>query len=443
MEDLHRHSGEKWSSNTATSVQGCPNVKFPAASNDEVLNATSCSTASMNNHHAVSDHRHAARPAVSPDRRAVLWPVQVMRATAATMVVIGHSQSAVAWIKQSAGQSFVRSTMLPWGASVDLFFVISGFIMVYASRHLFGQPRAPIDFLKRRLIRIVPLYWVVTTVFLALLLAATLKGGDRFPSGAAIVASYAFLPFDTYGDRQIFPVFDLGWTLNYEMFFYALFTLAVSLPRRRAVAIIAAVLLLLVALGTAVPETQVALHFWTRPILLDFGLGMAVGLGLSEGVRLSGRMRIALGCVATALLVLDPANVFNGALGTTVANDWPRVLVAGVPAAALLAAATLGPEPRFSPWVVPLTRVGDASYSLYLLHPVTLIVLGKLAQKLPSVTLFPGGALVAAAVIAAVALALASFRWGERPMTAWIARRLDKKHRRPAQEYPPSQETAT
>lgn len=362
--------------------------------------------------------------AVSP--RQTLWTVQLLRAAAALMVAVGHSQSAVETIKRADGQSFARSTILPWGAGVDLFFVISGFIMVYASGRLFGRPGAAGEFLRRRLARIVPLYWVVTTVFLALLLAATLKGGDRFPSGVAIAASYAFLPFDVYGDGRVFPVFDLGWTLNYEMFFYALFAVAIALPRKRAVAAVAALLALLATLGVGVSQDQVALHFWTRPIILDFGLGMAVGLALSEGVRLSGAMRVILAIAALVTLALDPVHLFNGPLATTASNGWARVLVAGLPASVLLAAATLGTRLRLPMVLAPLTRIGDASYSLYLLHPVALIVLEKLAQKQPAVRLLPGGVLVSATVLTAIVLALAMFRWGERPLTARVAEILGK-----------------
>jgi len=376
------------------------------------------------------------RAAAAPDPRHTLWTVQMMRAAAALMVVIGHSQSTVEAIKRHAGGEFVRSTILPWGASIDLFFVISGFIMVYASRRLFGQPGATGEFLKRRLARVVPLYWIVTTLFLALLLAATLKGGDRFPSLAAIAASYVFLPFDTLTPGHTFPVFDLGWTLNYEMFFYAMFGIAVMLPRRRAVAAVAAMLLIVVAAGSAIPEGQVALHFWTRPIIIDFGLGMGVGLASAEGVRLPRTLRLVLALTALALLVLDPTRLFQGALGTTVANGWPRVVFAGIPATALLAAATLGPEPRLRAPLVPFMHIGDASYSLYLLHPVALIVLEKLAQKLPAVRLLPGAVLVPITVLAAIALALAAFRWGERPMTARIARYLNKNQSRPTQPAP-------
>lgn len=369
--------------------------------------------------------RQAVQPvgAVAPVRGDTLWTVQVMRGVAALMVVVGHSQSAVVGIVAATGGGFARSTLVPWGAGVDLFFVISGFIIVHASTRLFGRPGARAEFLRRRLVRIVPLYWLVTTLFLALLAVATWKGGDRFPDAAAILASYAFLPADTYGDGRLFPVFDLGWTLNYEMLFYALLALVVTLPRGRALAAMAVLLGLGVAMGTVLPGPS-ALWFWTRPIILDFALGMLMGAFFARGIILPRGVRILLAVGGAALLLADPAHIFDGPIGMTVANAWPRVLLAGMPVAVVLAAAVLGPEPRPPRLALPFTRIGDASYSLYLFHPFALIATEKLGQKLPFVRESAGWPLVAATVAVAILVALAAHRWIERPMTAALARRF-------------------
>ncbi|MDG6745798.1 acyltransferase family protein, partial [Staphylococcus aureus] len=200
---------------------------------------------------------------------------------------------------------------------MDLFFVLSGFIMVHASTRLFGQGNAHEEFLRRRLVRIVPLYWLVTTLFLALLAAATLKGGDPFPDARAILASYTFVPANTWGDGRFFPVFDLGWTLNYEMFFYALFAFVVALPRGRALVAIGVMLVAATGIGAVVPGPS-GLWFWTRPIILDFGLGLAVGALLGRGVVLPPMVRLALAAAGAALLLADPFHIFDGAVGVTV-----------------------------------------------------------------------------------------------------------------------------
>lgn len=352
----------------------------------------------------------------------VLWTVQAMRGAAALMVVAGHAQSAVAIVVEGAGGRFERSGAVPWGAGVDLFFVISGFIMVHTAGGLFGRPHARATFLRRRLVRIVPLYWLVTIVFLALLAIATLKGGDPFPSGAAVLAAFAFLPFDTHADGRLFPIYDLGWTLNYEMFFYALLAVAIGWPRARALGALAAALLLLVAIGPLVPPGSAA-WFWTRPILLDFGLGVGVG-AMAATVVLPVPVRWLLAVAGMSLLLLDPTGLFAGPAGTTVANAWPRVIFAGLPVAAILAASVLGREPPRPQVARPLVALGDASYSLYLLHPFALILLEKLAQKTPIAAAMPGGVLALATIALALLIAVVGHRLVERPLTHAIARRL-------------------
>lgn len=364
-----------------------------------------------------------ASPTSAPG--ATLWTVQIARAAAALMVVVGHAQSVAAALKIEAGGTFQRVNALPWGASVDLFFVISGFIMVHAARRLFGRPGAAEAFVRRRLARIVPLYWLTTAAYLLLLVAAHLKGGDPVPGPLAVAASFLFIPFDTLGQGRTFPVFDLGWTLNYEMFFYALFAVGVGWGRRGAAGFIAGSVAVLVIVGLFVPAEATALHFWTRPIMVDFVFGLGVGLAAEEGVRLRPPMRWALVAGAVLLLTLDPARVFQGPLGFTVPNEWPRVLMGGVPAAALLAGATLGPAPPIPALARPAERLGDASYSLYLFHPFAMIVTEKVWQKVPASHALPGWALVLIMVAGAIALAMASFRWIEQPLTARARRLLE------------------
>jgi exopolysaccharide production protein ExoZ len=118
-------------------------------------------------------------------------------------------------------------------AGVDLFFIISGFIIVYASEPLFGKPAGPQVFFLRRLIRIAPLYWTVTAFFIVLFLAspngfaATIAASNT--SIGAIIASFMFLPF-ARPDGTMFPLHSVGWTLNYEVFFYVIFEALLFYP---------------------------------------------------------------------------------------------------------------------------------------------------------------------------------------------------------------------
>ena len=118
----------------------------------------------------------------------------MLRALAAFMVAVHHVQPDAATLGVQGGLSFARSDILPWMAGVDIFFVVSGFIMVHASGELFGRPRAMRLFLERRIARIVPLYWATTTLFLLIGLAAPAMLNSGAPGFGQIVGSYLFWP---------------------------------------------------------------------------------------------------------------------------------------------------------------------------------------------------------------------------------------------------------
>jgi peptidoglycan/LPS O-acetylase OafA/YrhL len=153
------------------------------------------------------------------------------------------------------GYEFVRQYQLPeilpafpiGNFGVDVFFVISGFVMVYASEPYFGRPRGSQEFFLRRLARIVPLYWATTTIILVYLILQyhDLTAVNFTP--ASVLASYLFIPVPQT-DGFMAPVHGVGWTLNYEMFFYACFSAAVLFSLRIGVVALALALLCLVAL---------------------------------------------------------------------------------------------------------------------------------------------------------------------------------------------------
>jgi peptidoglycan/LPS O-acetylase OafA/YrhL len=298
---------------------------------------------------------------------------------------------------------------LPWEAGVDVFFVISGFVMVHASARLFGSAGARRVFLRRRLARIVPLYWATTAVFLLAMLALPGRINTPWPDAAPLLASLAFLPW-ARPDGSVQPVYSLGWTLNYEMFFYAVFALCLPLPRGAAVAAVAAALGLAVLVGALVPGLPVALAFWSDPILLEFVMGMAMALMVARGIAAPGPVRLAMALAGLALLALLPP-------------EWPRALRFG-PGATLVVAAALGPTPHLPAILANwLSRLGDASYALYLVHPFALRGTALVWSALGAAGVMAAWLASAAAVLLALAMALACHRWFEAPLTRALAGR--------------------
>jgi exopolysaccharide production protein ExoZ len=330
--------------------------------------------------------------------------LQILRALAATGVLVAHFQGDLAR-RFSAWHALPDLGLGNFG--VDLFFVISGFVMVYASEPLFGRSEGPREFFLRRLIRIVPIYWLVTTLYLVL--AVMLPAYGATYSLPHTIASYLFIPWPrTDGTMQ--PVVGQGWTLNYEMLFYALFACAIVLHRAAGVLLVGTVLVSAVAFG-AVVELGEPLRFWSDPILLEFAFGMVLALLYRAGARLSapvGWAVVAVGLATAAMLPL-PTWGYSGA----------RFLYWGVPALLVVTGIALGGLGASARWW-PLVLVGEASYALYLLHaiPVRIVLHGATWAGL-DVAADPWVYLAIAAV-AAIALAIVVHVAFERPVTALL-----------------------
>ncbi len=347
--------------------------------------------------------------------------VQALRALAALSVAFTHVvHDALTLWPHSHALAWVYTAM-PWGAGVDVFFVISGFVIVHSSQNLYGTPQAGRRFAARRLARIVPLYWLMTSLFLAewFLNPASING-DIGGLGY-IVKSYLFIPA-ARPDGLVQPALGLGWTLNYEMFFYVLFLPFLALRQSAAAIGATTVLVLLAALGQAGRLHGVILLTWSDPVILEFGAGMLLAL-LPGRVCLPGLARLALAAAALVFLHWQPAG-------------WPRALASGVPAAMLAAAAITGPDkPGQTLPERMLVVLGDASYALYLAHP---FVMRAAALGLAHLHGFGGQVLYILVCLAAAQLAaLALHRFFEMPCTAWLRARLEALPFMPARHAAP------
>lgn len=347
--------------------------------------------------------------------------VQFLRGLAAFLVLAGHTQGLVGLSASRAGEN-IAGFRFPGGFGVDLFFCISGFIMVISSRALFGASGSRIEFLRRRAIRLVPLYWIATLLFVAMLVFG--RRGYDGDLVVAVLTSLLFIPYPTYGVDQgmVFPLHNLGWSLNYEVFFYCVFALFIAWPLRRAAACVVATITAVVALGALFAPGATVLRFWSQPIILEFALGVVAGWVWSTGRR-GGRPLVA-GCivVAVALLFVDPLGLMGPRSdgGHTTPNDFVRVVGWGLPALLLLVAAICrDPTDRKQGILTRLfERLGDCSYSLYLMHPFALVVVSKLWDGLRLQRYLDWWFLGAFAVAASIALAVVGYYAIEKPLTA-------------------------
>lgn len=351
----------------------------------------------------------ASPPAAGPAATGQIASIQALRAVAALLVVFAHAAHETEAIGPRVGLSAIDPSFMQGGIGVDIFFVISGFIMVHSSANLFGQPGAWRIFLARRIARIVPLYWLLTSVLLIGGLFAPKLLNVPMGDWQHILKSYLFIPSLRDGD-EIRPVMALGWTLNLEMFFYLLFAGALLLPLRRGMIALALAISGFALAGILLQPTQVQLAFWTQQIILEFLFGCLLALLYRQGVRLPG-------AIAALMVALGFAGMFRFH-GLDAAATVAPALRWGGPAVLIVGGAALyrGAPPRVASL---LTGLGNASYSLYLFHPFVLRPLRELWIRLV------GGALpleiyIAVAMIVAALASILLYRWIERPLGRWL-----------------------
>jgi exopolysaccharide production protein ExoZ len=338
---------------------------------------------------------------------AQLPAIQILRALAALAIALLHSFEDASQLSRRLGEEFAPQRLLPLDAGVDLFFVISGFVMVYASRDMFGRTESAGVFLRRRLARIVPIYWAVTLLYLAVSFGGLAPVNRPQPDGWEIAASFLFVPWILGQGPLVQPVYTLGWTLNYEMLFYALFALFLPLKRAVAVPLLVGVLMLLVAVGQVIPSSQVQLHFWTRSIILEFAFGMIIGQMALSGVRPGKGLAAALSVAALAMLWIGHVQL----------GIFPdRALQYGLPAALLvIAALAFNDIDAARPLARLGVRLGDASYAIYLLHPF--VIRGVAVTAGLWLTRLSPWLYVAICLALTCLVAWLVWRWFERPVT--------------------------
>lgn len=342
-------------------------------------------------------------PKTAATSRNDIVSIQMLRAIAALMVVLVHLDVQLPRIGHAAlGNG--------WGATgVDIFFVISGFIMwVSVERRPAMTAR---EFMMKRIIRIVPLYWLVTAFMLALLLAAP----DLFHSAQFdpwhVLASFLFIPARHPQSGEFWPLLVPGWTLNFEMLFYALFAVAILMAKGRALRRLVAIACLITGfaiLALLLGKEVDPLSFYAQPRLFEFLEGVLLG------VVFRGR-RVPTSAWWWLLTLLGFAGFVTGRIPDLVAAP---MVVSG---------ALFGPLVEIR-W---LKSLGDASYSLYLTHVVVLSGFTMVWIRLGLAAL-PTAIYCVLAVVASAISAELVYRLIELPMTNYLRRGMRSRSAAPA-----------
>ena len=335
--------------------------------------------------------------------------LQILRFIAAMMVALCHARYLIPTITGGAGPAWFWNGAVVGVAGVDLFFVISGFVIAMTGPLASPRPSGAL-FFWRRWRRVAPVYFVISLPFIVNAWRASGLSADR------LVATFLFWP--AAGAKVVTPYVGVGWTLCYEMAFYSAMALVLVGGRTKRNLIIGAGFIgALIALRLI--SDAVWLRYLVNPMFLEFGAGVLLAYSrrwLAALPTIVGTALLATGLSAFGLeaaanvgdVIGDPWLVLGGG------NLWSRLALYGLPSAAIVAGALIC-EPWCKGRLAELfAKGGDASYALYLTHPVAMAQVAALwlaigAPREPFL-------IITAGLASALAVGLLVYRVIERPI---------------------------
>jgi len=345
------------------------------------------------------------RLVTAAESSAKIHSIQFLRAFAAVLVVLQHSIHEVNELGGSGRVPFVIDGTF----GVEVFFVISGFIMHALTKPKLGTSGYWWKFLVERVLRIAPLYWIATTLFIAaaLIFPSQITHAAIAPMHA--LASYLFVPWPRPGDGELSPVLALGWSLNYEMFFYILFSLCIWF-RTKSITLSCCVVFLVIAVVHGFLPLNSVPHYLSKSIILLFLAGTVISYlhqVVPQRVSLpSWAFVVIIGVFAMIKQVFAP---FGGPL---LQDSILAVSIVAIAAFTYINDA----DTRPAQW---LTTAGDASYSLYLFHIFAInlmIVAVKQLHLLDKAGVYP---VLGICVAASLVIGNLAFRYIETPIISW------------------------
>ncbi len=306
-------------------------------------------------------------------------------------------------------------------ARVAVFFAVSGFILTHVALRRGSRQPSPVAFIRNRFLRLAPLYYLTTLLMVAFVWATqsfSTQPDRRLPDAPEWISSFLFIPYRAdYGLLQ--PIYGLGWTLQYEMFFCVLFAVAIMAGIGRAAWLLMATIIGLVLIGTQLSEpsgrwgAEITVYYFTRPILLYFVVGIALALlraRLNE--RLPTMPQPAIAFIALAAILWSSLDASRLMVGVTIAIGI-TVLTIQAP-----------PTGMFGRRVQAISREsGKASYSMFLTHS---FLLGMFATATASIAVLSPAWLMVMLILACVITTMFGWlvwRLVELPIDRWFRRR--------------------
>jgi exopolysaccharide production protein ExoZ len=345
--------------------------------------------------------------------------IQALRGIAVLLVVFSHISILEGIYAQ---YDFILPDFFIIGFSgVDLFFVISGFVMVNVTRESFQNRGETQRFLYHRLTRIYPLYWFYSSLILFVWIIHPAWVNSDQGSQINVIASFLLLP------QNILPLVSVGWTLVHEMYFYFIFAILLLLPKKNF-------LLGVIFWGCIVAIVNICfsdisnpfLLVYSHPLTIEFIIGCLIAL-LYYRKPLPGNAFL----IASASLISWVLGyyLFRKLSGNLIPLGWEKVLIFGVPSALAVYAALLFESKNAALLPRWIRSIGDASYSIYLSHILVLHAIGKIWRTIATEGYIDNILMMIAMITAVIITGFLSYNLIERKMLN-ITRNVEKKYLR-------------
>lgn len=278
-----------------------------------------------------------------------LYFIQYLRGLCAFVVFAMHTQP---WLSNIYGINIGRLLFKYGGYGVHIFFIISGFIMVYTYKKKSSENtfKEAYSFIIRRIIRIVPLYIFLTILFI--ILFRDFSYFTQWSKLAKVIKCILFIPYNDY------PVVLVGWSLNYEMFFYILFSISIVFGRYRIFCLMFLYLLLLISQNFHFQNSY--LKMVSDPLNNFFFIGVILGI-ISSKIKIFQQAPIFL----FLLSLITYGLVF---LGIIKFNSQYALLIPLTTIFIGFLSMDLSKYGKI--FIKPLYILGNISYSFYLLHTI-------------------------------------------------------------------------
>ena len=299
----------------------------------------------------------------------MILSIQYLRGVAALLVVLSH----IAWKNIQAGGSTLHWWHEAGAFGVDIFFIISGYIMVYITQNMHQKPHNVRIFLKKRFIRIIPLYWFYTLIALAvfILMPERVNSAD---GGTDIVKSFFLLPLASNENYLI----GVGWTLHFEFIFYLLFSFGLLFSRTVGNITVLSAILFSLFYYVFIPMEGMSYLFYSflNDIFIEFALGMVLYfllLKIQKVPSLISLLSILLG-VFLFVYLHNEGNL-------TGVHHIDTGISAFLICFGIVSLEYFWKKREYT----LLTKMGSASYSIYLLHPFVLVGVVMINKKFQNI----------------------------------------------------------